>query len=112
MTNHTHQIETSSAQQEEVAISLVNTITKSIREKLGLREQYAVQFAREIVEGLRDQLGGERLYVPMLQADRVERDKAIRSQFNGTNLREVCKQHRVARATVYRVVRRKPADSL
>lgn len=50
---------------------------------------------------------GADYYLPHLNnLTRAERNSRIRSEFNGTNLREVCRKYSVSKATAYRACRR------
>lgn len=50
---------------------------------------------------------GSDYYLPSLQhMTRAERNAMIRSEFNGTNLRAVCRKFAVSKTTVYRACRR------
>lgn len=50
---------------------------------------------------------GSEYYLPALHSmTRTERNDAIRREFNGRNLADVCRKYGVHRATVYRIVRR------
>ena len=57
-------------------------------------------FAQAIVRGMRERMGGGETYIPA--PDRSARRAAIRSEFNGTNLEEVCRKYGVSARTVYR----------
>ncbi|HYF17698.1 MAG TPA: Mor transcription activator family protein [Ramlibacter sp.] len=86
---------------EDAAALLQMEFTEIVREEIGYKEDFASQIASAVLRGLRRRRGGEELYVPA--ADRSERDAAIRREFNGTNLLEVCRRHGVSKSTVYRV---------
>ena len=62
------------------------------------------KFAQMLVEGLRSRLGGEQVYIPKLRPDREARDAAIRAEFNGSNLADVCKKYGVSKSLVYVIV--------
>lgn len=50
---------------------------------------------------------GTEYYLPALHTlTRAERNDAIRREFNGQNLRHICKKYGVGKSTVYQVVRR------
>jgi Mor family transcriptional regulator len=61
-----------------------------------------------VMEALRTNLGGRRVYVPLVSPAKAAseiktRDDAIRAAFNGRNIKDVCRQFEVSRATVYRI---------
>lgn len=50
---------------------------------------------------------GTDYYLPHLNTQtREERNARIRAEFNGTNLREICRRYAVGKTTVYRACRR------
>lgn len=50
---------------------------------------------------------GSEYYLPELHTmTRAERNEAIRREFNGANIRHICKKYGVGKTTVYRAVKR------
>jgi Mor family transcriptional regulator len=50
---------------------------------------------------------GAEYYLPALHTlTRVDRNDAIRREFNGQNLRAICRKYCIHKATVYRIVKR------
>jgi Mor family transcriptional regulator len=49
---------------------------------------------------------GERLYVPVNpdNLSREQKETAIRAEFDGTNMGEVCRRHQISRSTFYRII--------
>ena len=90
----------SNTQAEDAAVQLEHEITAIVREETGLKEPMAEMMAKAIVRGMRERLGGDDLYIPA--PDRSERYAAIRAEFKGTNLADVCKKYGVSARTVYR----------
>lgn len=84
---------------------LVDEFTAIVRAEIGMSEPLARDYASAIVRGLCALHGGGSLYIPA--SDKSERNAAIRAEFNGTNLAEVCRKHGVARTTLYQIVRRR-----
>lgn len=70
-----------------------------------------------VIDALRTHLGGRRVYVPVVAPAKAAheirtRDDAIRAAFNGRNMKEVCRDFGVSRATFYRITggrNKKPA---
>ena len=89
------------ARNEDAAATLQMEVTEIVRAEIGYNEAFASSIASAIVRGLRRKLGGQEVYIPA--PDRSERDAAIRREFNGTNLAEVCQRHGVSKSTVYRL---------
>lgn len=51
--------------------------------------------------------GGTEYYLPgHPPTDRVTRNALIRAEFNGRNLRHICRKYAVSKTTVYRICRR------
>lgn len=98
----------SPAQAEDAALQLERDFVEIVRAEIGLTELLASSFAQALVRGLRRRLGGGELWIPAISKD--ERNEAIRREFNGSNVGEVMKRHRVSRATVYREAGRRPAQ--
>lgn len=65
----------------------------------------AADFARRMLNRLRERWGSRELWIPA--SDRAKRDRAIRHQFNGRNLLDVCRVHEVSPSTVYRICGRR-----
>ena len=53
--------------------------------------------------------GGEGVYVPRLESlQRAARDRSIRSEFNGSNHRELARRHGVSVSWIYEVIKKRP----
>lgn len=59
-----------------------------------------------IVEKIKQQIGGQLVYLPSPKDNHESRNQKIVAAFNGRNLRQVCDQFNVSRATVYRIVKK------
>lgn len=92
-------------QTEDAAVQLEQDIIGIVREEIGMHEQMATVFAQALVRGLRRRLGGQELYIP--SPNRAERDAAIRREFNGENLEEICKKFGLGRTRIYEIVSRR-----
>jgi len=67
--------------------------------------------AAALIDRVRGSVGGARVYLPKRDARRrVERDAAIRAQFNGRNTDELARQHGIHVRTVRRIVGQKNSD--
>lgn len=88
-------------------ISLQDEITEIIRMAESRSESEAARLAAVVVEGLRRRRGGDTLYIPtgIAPGGRRQRDQAIRSEFNGRNIRELCAKHRLSRSRMYDILR-------
>jgi len=64
-------------------------------------------FSEALAVEIAKQLGGERVYISSCPLDKDERDKAIRKEFNGRNIRQMCEKYDLSRRTVYRIVNKK-----
>jgi Mor family transcriptional regulator len=90
------------------ATSFVDVVSDGLKSFACMPDDIAVQLAAGIARGaaLRGHAGAD-YYLPFSHAmDRAERNARIRAEFNGTNLRAVCRKFAVSKATVYRACRR------
>lgn len=89
---------------EDAAVALHYDIVSVICEEFGMEEGLASCLADAITRGLRARVGGQEIYVPA--PDKRARDDAIRREFNGRNLDEVCRRHGVGKSRLYEIVGR------
>lgn len=83
-------------------------LVAALRDGCGMPEDDAKSTASKVVEwGADNGLAGSVHYWPAKFRDMgpKERAEAIRDRFNGTNLKEVCREFDVSHMTVYRAVR-------
>lgn len=97
---------TQPAHNEDTAVQLLYEVTAIVREETGLSESLASHFAEAITRGLRKRLGGQDLYIPAngSHAERQERDVAIRREFNGRNLDDLCRKYGISQRQGYRII--------
>jgi Mor family transcriptional regulator len=88
--------------QYDTATALLYDMTEVIREAFALDEIAALVMAEIFLSGCRSKWGAQEIYFPA--PDKRERDAAIKREFNGRNLREVCQKHRVSRSRLYEIV--------
>ncbi len=79
-----------------------------------------VQMSPEVADALAAQIvrtaaqrghAGVEYYLPCSNAlDRAQRNALIRTEFNGANLRTICRKYDVSKTTVYRICRRDDAS--
>ncbi len=84
-------------------------LVAALRDECGLDAAEAIETAGNIIEwGAKNGQSGSVHYWPckFRGMSPGERTDAIRERFNGTNLKEVCREFGVSHATVYRAVRR------
>ena len=87
---------------EDAIVGLQYELTAMMREATGLHEPIASLMAERLLQVLRRRFGGGDLYIPA--RDRAERDKAIRAEFNGRNLNDLCRRYEISRTRVYEIV--------
>lgn len=90
------------AHNEDAAVALLYEVTAIVREETGLSEALASHFAAAITRGLRKRLGGAEFYIPA--QDKAERDAALRAEFNGRNLDDLCKKYDITQRQGYRII--------
>ena len=87
--------------------SLLCVIAVTLETESGMPSQTARQLAAQIVGGIRKQMRGEMLYVANAdEADRADRDAAIRRDYDGTRPSRERLQLRwdISRAQFYRII--------
>jgi Mor family transcriptional regulator len=72
--------------------------------RCGLTAREALDIARSVEERIRREYGTRRIYINTLSIR--DRDERIRKAFDGTNAREICKENKISRPTLYRIVGR------
>lgn len=105
--------EQTGAQADDTILQLQMDLIDILQSETGAPEPAATALARTLVTGLRARYGGMRLgarglYIPAL--DKVERDKAIRRDFNGTNAGEIMRRYRIGRSRLYQIIKKRPAQ--
>lgn len=90
---------------EDEAQQLTRKVSQILSDTFARDESLIYRLATAVIKGLRD--SGHRGVVYIPAGGKAARNAAIKAEFNGTNLREVCKRHNVAPRTVYRIVNRK-----
>ena len=91
-------------------VALANEITAILRERIGYHEQFAAPIAEAIVSGLAARRGGDVLYVPTgnrKPRQLIERNAAIRAEFNGRNHAHVMAKYGIGRARLYEIINAK-----
>lgn len=88
---------------DDSTVLLQYEMTTIVREEVGFTEHFASQIAEAIVRGMRRRLGPGEIYIAA--PSKVERDAAIRAEYNGRNLDEVCRKHGVSRSRLYEIVK-------
>jgi len=71
----------------------------------GIPQDKAISACAAGVEQLHSEYGGQNVYLPRPHPWR-DRDMAIRREFTGRNVGEICSRYEVSRATVYRVTKK------
>lgn len=99
MTQHT------SAHDADRSMTLLYLLTGALQHEAGIPERDAFNLARGMVRWMAPQVGGDVLYCPKtLDADRSDRDEAIRREFNGRNRDELCSRHEISKSSFYRII--------
>jgi Mor family transcriptional regulator len=69
----------------------------------GMPEPEARAFAATLIDRIRTNHAGDEIYIPAPNKHR--RNEHIRRMFNGVNHDEVCREFRISKATLYRVIK-------
>jgi Mor family transcriptional regulator len=88
---------------DKIAELLQHDIQTSLEKSLCLESGAAKTIADDVFKDLQSNWGGKELYIPA--PDTSFRNQAIRSQFNGRNHAEVCKQHGISLSHLYRIIK-------
>lgn len=88
-----------------MAVERIKHIAVKVLEMCG--HEVPDTFTEALAVELTRQLGGERVYISSCPLDKNERDKAIRREFNGRNIRQMCEKYDLSRRSVYRIVNKK-----
>jgi len=98
----------STALDADHAFVLHAELTDAIREEGSLPETEASRLADAVIRRLRCKRAGQTIYIPgtLSTRERHARDNGIRQEFNGRNMRDVCRKYDVSRNTVYRALGR------
>lgn len=87
--------------QRDESRDLHTVLVRAIRRACGLTERYAVPIATQLQRDLREHYG-EKLYLSSRTA--ADRRDEILADFDGENHADVCRQHRISRRTLYRLL--------
>ncbi|QRM19553.1 hypothetical protein GBK02_09135 [Dechloromonas sp. TW-R-39-2] len=100
---------TSSVIDTDNAVALHAELTGILIEEATIPEIEASQLADALMRGLRRRFPGESIYIAKTLSvrERHERDNAIRRDFNGRNMAEICRRWGIGRLTVYRALGRR-----
>ena len=84
-------------------MDIYDSVIRSVQETLtrdgSLSERQVIKVSHEIVDRFRRMEGGRKVYLPKYAA--VQRQQ-VKREFNGRNLRAVCRRHGISAKTVYR----------
>lgn len=88
--------------------TIIDVIAAGARKAFGMSAVVAEYHARAIVLGAsEDGHAGAEYYLPSLHTlTRAQRNEAIRHEFNGQNLKHICKKYGIGKSMVYEIVRR------
>lgn len=79
----------------------INDIAYGLREVFGIEPKEAQERAADLMDSMCDMRPADKYYWPA--RDKSRRDEQIAREFNGRNLTEVTRRHRVSQRTVYNI---------
>ena len=88
---------------DDSTVLLQYEMTSIVREEIGFTEHFASQIAEAIVRGMRRRLGPGEIYIAA--PSKLERDAAIKAEYNGRNLDEVCRKYGLRASRIYEIVK-------
>lgn len=89
------------AQVEDHIAALRTDIVRTLCELLDVDEPQAAVIAARLIATMRERFGGERVYIGVRNG--IDRDAVLRD-WRGNNVAEVCANHQLSRATLYRLI--------
>lgn len=101
------------AQEQDNFALLHAEMVEIIRTSTDLHAQFGTaavsKYATAIVRGQCRRYGTQRVYYPRLYVDDAGRNAAIRNEFHGTNMGELCKKYNLSPSRIYTICRRASA---
>lgn len=85
-----------------VATTLHGDICAALKHAIGFNDDIAQAMAANVLREVQRRWGGREIYIPA--PDSIERNNAIRADFNGRNHADVCKKYDISLRTLYRVI--------
>jgi Mor family transcriptional regulator len=79
-------------------------IAAAISRKMGLNDSIAKPISEAVLDGLREDFPGQTIYIPA--RSREERNRQLRSEFNGRNHKELGKKYGVSQPQLYRILKK------
>lgn len=86
---------------QDTEVTIKARFVRVIREHTGFNERLATAIASEAWGALVEELRGDRIYV---SPSKAERDAEVLRDFDGTNHDQVCRDHKISRPTLYRIL--------
>lgn len=86
---------------EDSAVELRHLITQALSQEFSLLESAAFPMADRITERLFQLAGGTQVYIPKNNTEK--RNAAIRAEFNGRNVDDICRRYGLSRSQLYRI---------
>ena len=87
---------------------IYSRMIETIQQRLaatGIPQNKAISASVSVVNHLCSEIGGHEVYLPK-RRPWIDRDNAIRREFNGQNIDVVCEKFQVSARTVYRKLRK------
>lgn len=92
------------------SMNLLYLLTGALQHEMQIPERDAFRLARGLSRWMGKVAGGDVLYCPKTSdADRADRDEAIRREFNGRNRQEVCDRYGISKTRLYEILAKIPA---
>ena len=94
-------------QLERETLTLSDLLAQGLRMGAGMPDEQARELAANVIAwGAEHGHAGDRYYWPckFRELSPADRHAAIREEFNGRNLKDVCRRHGVTSSTVYRAI--------
>jgi len=89
---------------DHIINALQHDICEALQSSIGFKDDIAKTLSEAILRKIQGRWGGREIYMPVV-GDSVERNRAIKQEFNGSNHADICHRHNISLSTLYRVIR-------
>ncbi len=89
---------------DPIAAALRRDVYEALQSSIGFKDDIAESLADAVVRKIQHRWGGREIYVSVAD-DSVERNVAIKREFNGNNHAEICSRYNISLSTLYRIIR-------
>jgi len=89
---------------DHIAAALRRDVHEALQCSIGFKDDIAESLAAAVVKKIQQRWGGREVYISVAD-DSIERNVAIKQEFNGSNHAEICSRYNISLSTLYRSIR-------